>query len=143
MYTVLISSFLTTTAAVFTTVAVYLTGICALYVALSRQKWWKALRLDAICGSVLFVALATAWFGKTLADDINVRSSTRWYGFRFEWLLIIVDIALALLAAGVVGVAIYVVVRFRSRSHYEVGNVSTDYPAFFSVLDLKQYKFDG
>ncbi|KAK4140816.1 uncharacterized protein C8A04DRAFT_31587 [Dichotomopilus funicola] len=127
MYTALISSFLTTTAAVFTTAAVCLAGMCTFYAVRSRQKWWKALQLNAICGSVLFVALAATWFGKTLANYMNenyrIDSLSSWYGFRFEWFRYIVDITLVLLAVGVVGVAIYVAVKFRSRSRYQVGNL--------------------
>ncbi len=60
--------------------------------------------------------LDIVWWARNLSD---VRSG-RGDGTSLAWLLVIIDIALCLIAAGTVGVAIYVAPKLRNR---DVGNV--------------------
>jgi hypothetical protein len=115
------SNFAIYAAGIATTSAVYLSSLCALYLALARQKWWTYLRLDVICGAVLLFVLDVAWWAKCL-DKLR-KSDDGFYAVElgWRWLPVILDIALCLLAAGVVVVAIYVAPKL---SKMNAGNVS-------------------
>lgn len=119
-YISLVSAFLITAGAILTTLAVYLTAICALYMVLAKQKWWKLLRLDAPAGGGLLLILDIAWLAKNITDIEKGDDNTQ----ALRWLIVIVDISLCLLSAGVVGVAIYVSHKLKTRTHLAVGNVS-------------------
>ena len=115
-YTALASEFVVTAASITTTSAIYLSGICVIYLELARQKWWTYLRLDAICGAVLLLVLDIVWWARNLSDVRNGKGD----GTSLAWLFVIIDITLCLVTAGVVGVAIYVTPKLRKR---DVGNV--------------------
>ncbi|KAK4040619.1 hypothetical protein C8A01DRAFT_15517 [Parachaetomium inaequale] len=121
VYTALTSSFTITAAGILTTVAVYLSGICVLYLVLAKQKWWKIVRLDALCGAALLLVLDIAWFAKTVSDSLNGNDD----GISLAWLIVLVDITVCLLAAVVVGVAIYVAPKLKRRTDLAVGNLSS------------------
>jgi hypothetical protein len=116
-YTSMTATFVISAASILTTLAVYLSGIGTLYVALAKPKWWKLLRVDALCGSALFFIIAIAWWARNLVRY-------QYDGMTLIWLLDIVDIALCLLAAGVVGLAIYVTPKLKERTDLGIGNVS-------------------
>ncbi|KAK4158230.1 hypothetical protein C8A00DRAFT_39425 [Chaetomidium leptoderma] len=119
-YTSIISSFLTIAAGIVTTLAVYLSGISVLYLVLGRQKWWKFLRVDALCGGAILLILDIAWFIRTLVIYQTSDSD----GFPMFWLIVLVDATLCLLAAGVVGTAIYAAPKLKRRTDLAFGNLS-------------------
>lgn len=122
-YTAITSTFGVVAASIATTSAVYLSGLSVLYVVLGRKKWWKYLRLDAICGAALLFVLDVAWWARGLA----VLRSNDDDGISLDWLIVIVDVTLCLLAAGVVGIAFYVMPKLKKRTDLAVGNVSEAY----------------
>ena len=119
VYILLTSSFLITAGGILTTLAVYLGGICVLYLVLSKQKWWKLLRLDALMGAALLLIIDIAWLATNISTtrkrDGDVRLMT--------YLIVIVNASLCLLAAGVVGVATYAAHKLKTRTYLAVGNV--------------------
>ena len=117
-YTALTSEFAVTAASITTTSAIYLSSICILYLELARQKWWAYLRLDAICGATLLLVLSVVWWARNLSDA----SSGNGDGTSLYWLLVIIDIALCLVAAGVVSTAVYVAPKLRKRGVRNVGD---------------------
>ncbi|KAL2127169.1 hypothetical protein VTI74DRAFT_11214 [Chaetomium olivicolor] len=121
VYTSLTSSFLIASASILTTLAAYLTAVCVFYVAVLKQPWWKMLRVDAICAAAILFILAIAWWGRNLS---NIRRGDE-DGLALNWLLVIIDISLALLTAIVVGVAIYSAPKLKRRTDIELGNLST------------------
>jgi hypothetical protein len=116
-----VSSFLVYVASLLTTLAVYLSSISVLYVVLAKEKWWKLLRLDALCGAGILLVLDIAWFGRTVSD---LRRSEYTLDSGLTWLAVIVGFALSLLAAGVFGVAMYVTPKLKKRTDLASGNVS-------------------
>lgn len=120
VYTSLTASFLIGAAGIITTVAVYLTGLCLLYMALLKQKWWKLLRIDAISGAALLFILDIAWWARNLSNLHRGDDE----GLTLNWLLVIVDITLAIMTAGVVGVVIYSIPKLKRRTDLDIGNVS-------------------
>ena len=120
VYIALTSSFAITAAGILTTVAVYLSTVCVLYLVLAKQKWWTIVRLDALCGAALLFVFDIAWFAKTVSDSLNGNED----GISLAWLIVLVDITVCLVSAGVVGVAIYVAPKVKRRTDLAVGNVS-------------------
>jgi hypothetical protein len=122
-YAAAVSSLLTTAAGVLASQAIYLAGLCVWYLVLAKQKWWKAVRLDIICATVLLIVLDIAWFAKTLSDlhDDNMDRVR----IRLEWLIVIIDLTLCLVAALNVGLAIYCAAKLKRRGDLVVGNLPT------------------
>jgi 4-amino-4-deoxy-L-arabinose transferase-like glycosyltransferase len=115
----LASSFLVTAGGILTTQTVYLGGICVLYLVLAKQKWWKLLRLDALIGAALLLIIDIAW----LATNISTIRKGDGVVQIMTYLIIIVNVSLCLVAAGVVGVAIYTAYKLKTRTYLAVGNV--------------------
>ncbi|KAH6855564.1 hypothetical protein B0I37DRAFT_58333 [Chaetomium sp. MPI-CAGE-AT-0009] len=115
-----ISGFLTNAAGIFASQAVYLSGLCVLYLVLAKQKWWSAVRLDTFCAMVLLVALDIAWFAKRISDIVTHNVDN----MRLEWLIVMIDLTLCLVAALNVGVAIYCAAKLKRRGDLAVGKVS-------------------
>ncbi|KAK4119418.1 hypothetical protein N657DRAFT_650236 [Parathielavia appendiculata] len=119
-YTFLVAAFFEYVAGILTTLAVYLCTISVLYIALKKEKWWKVVRLDALCGAAILFILDIAWFARTAS---NYRSH-EYDDFALTWLVAIVDLALSFVAAGVLGVAIYVTPKLKKRTDLASGNLS-------------------
>ncbi len=117
-YTALMSGFAVEAASIATTSAVYLGGLCALYLVLGRQKWWAYLWLDVVCGAVSLFLVDVVWCARNLKVFRTSDDYTPIAGW--NWLPVVIDAALCILAAGVVGVAIYVAHKLRKM---ETGNV--------------------
>ncbi|KAK4171184.1 hypothetical protein QBC36DRAFT_340474 [Triangularia setosa] len=96
------------------TSAIYLAGLAALYVALGRQKWWSWLRLDTLLGAGLLFILLIAYWAMKLSDTIKGSSRT-YYRWRMQWLLVVIDLTLALMSIGVVGIAFYALPKLNRR----------------------------
>jgi fucose 4-O-acetylase-like acetyltransferase len=121
-YGAAISSLLNVAAGVIASQAIYLAGLCVWYLVLAKQKWWKAVHLDTICATVLLIVLDIAWFAKTISDFHDPYGNS--IRIRLEWLLVIIDLTLCLVAALNVGVAIYCAAKLKRRGDLVVGNVS-------------------
>jgi hypothetical protein len=119
VYIQLTSSFLVTASGILTTLAVYLGGISVLYLVLAKQKWWKLLRLDALIGAAVLLIIDIACFATNLSNMRKRDGDVR----LLAYLIVIVDASLCLLAAGVVGVAIYAAHKLKTRTYLAVGNV--------------------
>ncbi|KXX78624.1 hypothetical protein MMYC01_205673 [Madurella mycetomatis] len=120
VYISLTSSFIIVAADILIASALYAAGIGVLYLALGRPKWWKLLRMDALCGAGLLLAIDIAYWAMQLSA---IRLSRDLDGTPLDWLLLIVDITLALLAAGVVGLVVYIWPKFKMREHLAASNI--------------------
>lgn len=122
-YASVVSSLLTTAAGVIASQAIYLAGLCVWYLVLAKQKWWKAVQLDTICATVILIILDIAWFAKTLWElhDPNVGRVR----IRLEWLIVMIDLTLCLVAALNVGVAIYCATKLKRQGDLVAGNLPT------------------
>ncbi|KAH6632834.1 hypothetical protein F5144DRAFT_575349 [Chaetomium tenue] len=115
-----VSSLLATAASVLASHAIYLAGLSVWYLVLAKQKWWKAVQLDTIIATVLLIVLDIAWFGKTIADAFDINADR----IRLEWLLVVIDLTLCLVAALNVGIAIYCATKLKRRGDLVTGNLS-------------------
>lgn len=120
VYISLTSSFIIVAADILIASALYAAGIGALYLVLGRPKWWKLLRVDALCGAGLLLVIDIAYWAAQLSAT---RLGWDLDDTRLDWLRLIVDITLVLLAAGVVGLVVYIWPKFRMRQHLAASNV--------------------
>ena len=88
----------------------YLATIGTTYVALGRMKWWKLLRLDALVGGALLLVFDIAYFGRRLSTIGEAPT-----GWLFFWLLLVIDLTLVMLTAGIFGTVLYAMSKLRSR----------------------------
>jgi hypothetical protein len=119
-YASVTSAFLSVAASIIASQAVYLSGLCVWYLVLGKQKWWSVVQLDTVCATGLLVVLDVAWFAKAISDSVtgNVDS------IRLEWLIVMIDLTLCLVAALNVVVAIYCASKLKRRGDLAVGNLS-------------------
>lgn len=134
VFTAVAATFMLTASGIFTTVAVYFSALGILYLVLAKQKWWRLRRIDALTSASILFIITIAWFVRNLVGAVR---------FEYEeslllWLLDIVDIAISLLAAGIVGLAIYVTTKLKERSHLGVGNVSKAAPSFVPLWPIEK-----
>ncbi|GAB1316774.1 hypothetical protein MFIFM68171_06984 [Madurella fahalii] len=120
VYVSLTSAFIILAADILIAVAVYAAGLGVLYLVLGRPKWWKLLRIDVLCGAGLLLVIDIAYWATQLSA---IRRGLNLDDTSLGWLLVIVDITLALLAAGVVGLVIYVWPKFNTRDHLAASNI--------------------
>lgn len=95
-------------------VVLYLSTIGSFYAVQGKMVWWKLFRVDAPVGAALLMVFAIAWFGRRmtlLTNPVQERRADRY----IEWLLFIVDLTLALLAAGCLGTMAYVLSKLGRR----------------------------
>ncbi len=104
-YVSLVGGFLITVGDIGITLALYLTGIAALYVALGKTTWWKLLRLDAPVGGALLLVLAIAFFGRAVAIECCTARRPDYRGIR--WLIVIIVFTLLVVTVGVVVTVLY------------------------------------
>lgn len=116
-----VSKLLITAAGVIASQAIYLAGLCVWYLVLAKQKWWNAVQLDTICATALLIILDIAWFAKRISDFVNNNEDR----VRLEWLLVMIDLTLCLVAALNVGLAIYCAAKLKRRGDLSVGNLPT------------------
>ena len=119
VFTSVTATFMITASGIFTTVVVYFSALGVLYLVLAKQKWWRLRRIDALTSASILFVITIAWFARNLVGAVR----SEYDESPLLWLLDIVDIALSLLAAGIVGLAIYVTSKLKERNHLGVGNV--------------------
>jgi hypothetical protein len=132
-YLSITSSFLLTAAGILITMAVYLAGLALLHIALGRLKHWTLLRIDVLSGGAVAFVLDVAYWAKNLADLKKNGTQYLADGTQLVWLMLIVDATLALITAGVVAVAGYVIAKLKKRTEVDLGNVrDSSHPHFTS-----------
>jgi len=123
-YLIATGAFLTTAASILVTSALYMFGLATLHLALGRLKRWEMFRIDVLVGATLFFVLDLAYWAKNLTDlgedGIDFFSYGSW---RVTWLMVIVDGSMALMTAGLVGLAIYLKPKVAKKLGSAAGNV--------------------
>lgn len=120
VYISVTSSFVLAAAAIAIAAAIYVAGLGVLYLVLGSPMWWKLLRIDVLSGAGLLLILDIVYWAWNMSA---AGRGQRLGKLSLAWLLVIVDLTLALLAVGKVGLAIYIWPRFKTRGHLVASNV--------------------
>ncbi|KAK4227176.1 hypothetical protein QBC38DRAFT_478521 [Podospora fimiseda] len=122
------SIFLFFSASLLTAMAAYLATYAVLYLALSRWKWWPLIQLDSSIGGGLVGVMIIAWYAKNMSDLSKTSTSylrRNSYSYSLDWLSLIIECILLIVALGLGGVAIYAVGRLKKpdRAHLIIGKI--------------------
>ncbi|KAK3358732.1 hypothetical protein B0T25DRAFT_576981 [Lasiosphaeria hispida] len=117
----LTASFLISVGEILITIALYMTTLAVVYVAIGKAKWWRLLRIEALVAAAVLIVLATVLFIKNVVMYATLASGL----LGQTWLYLIIDFTLLALAIGILGTAIYAMAALRKRDDRTLGNIPT------------------
>ncbi|KAK3349269.1 hypothetical protein B0T25DRAFT_238120 [Lasiosphaeria hispida] len=121
VYVSLTASLFITVGEILTLAAIHVTALAVLYVALGKAKAWRLLRIDVLVSVAILIIFAIALFVK----DVVMYSTQAYVLTGQQWLPLIINAILLVLAVGIFAVAIYALGTLKKRDDQSLGNTPT------------------
>ncbi|KAK0721076.1 hypothetical protein B0H67DRAFT_578078 [Lasiosphaeris hirsuta] len=121
IYVSLTTSLFLTVGEILILAALHVTTLAVLYVALGKAKAWRLLRIDVLVSVAILIIFAIALFVK----DVVMYSTHANALTGQQWLPLIINAILLVLAVGIFAVAIYALSALKKRDARSLGNIPT------------------